>query len=747
MAFGSTRFRRRAVIGAAILLAAGQLRLARASGAQGLEAAVPEMSGGGAMAGGVYFPPGSSLPLARSPEALSPLPAPPLVSPTFTGFGFDDDAIENGGVYFVPPDPIGAAGTDRLGAVVNSMIEARTKTGTLLWRDSLADLFTSLAPAGTPFDPKVVYDQYAGRFLVVALELVQPGAANPSPANVSRALVAVSKTATPATATAADWYYAAIDTKISIGGTEYWADYPGFELDEEAVYLTANLFAFAPISAYGGVRLWIVDKGVVGGFYAGGASVTVHDPYAGGGISLTSMPCQVYGAGGVGPGIGTFLVGYDGLTDGTNEYIEVVRIDDPLGAVAFSPEYVNVGDMDAGASWPEAPQLGTATQIDAGDRRALDCVWRANRIWLTTTVNPSAGADAGQATAHWIRLDTSAVPAPITLSDQGDIGGEDIAPGTYTFFPSLAVNTAGDALFGFAAAASTIYAGAYVALRQAGDPAGTVQASQTVKAGIDYYVRTFGAGNRWGDYSGMSLDPTSDYVFWVFNEYADTRGTTFSGEDGRWRTVWGKVSFTPPPSTTSTTTSSTTSTTNTTLPSNGITGLKLILVDNYSLASKAKVVFVSRDTTPGAIHKPSAFTPLSGTVEIIDMFDPSNVGVYDLAPANWIVNNSNVAKYVFKTAGAGTDGARVVVVKPNLLLKVVGKNLGDGDAATGSQGPSDLELPDLIAVRVRVTMVDTANNLTDIMCSDFLIDSLGSIAGGTGWKFTSRTSTAPASCF
>ena len=80
------------------------------------------------------------------------------ISATFEGFGFDDNPTENGGFLFVPPDPNGAAGGDRVIAVVNTMIEARTKAGGLLWRDSLADFFTPLAPTTFTFDPKVIYD-------------------------------------------------------------------------------------------------------------------------------------------------------------------------------------------------------------------------------------------------------------------------------------------------------------------------------------------------------------------------------------------------------------------------------------------------------------------------------------------------------------------------------------------------------------------------------------------------------------
>ncbi len=547
MHLGPMPFAARGIVAAFVLVCLGTAQPVTADGP--LTAEKARISGGGAMAGGVSAPAAVRGPLT----AEQPAPfGPPVVGLGFDGFAFDDNPVENGGFYFIPPDPIGAAGTDRVIATVNAMIEARTTAGGLLWRDSLAGFLAPLTPANALFDPKIVWDHYENRFVVVALEKVEPGTANPDPGNTSRLLVAVSKTATPATATAADWWYTAINGKFSIdpggGFKDYWTDYPGLEVDEEAVYITANLFLFAPFAggpAFG--RLWIINKGVAGGFYAGGAAaVTVHNPYTCGGcFTLSSQPALVFGAGGVpGAGSGTFLVGYSGLTDGTNEFIQVIRVTNPLGAVSFTGETVAVGNIDnTAAAIPDAPQSGTATLVATNDRRTYDAVWRSNQLWLTTIVNPPAGADTGQATAHWFRF-TAAPPAATTLADQGNIGGEDIAAGTYTFFPSVAVNSALNAMFGFAASAPTIFPGAYVTGRQAGDVAGTVQASQTVRAGVDFYVRTFGGSeNRWGDYTGISVDPTTDAFFWVFNEYAATRGTVISGEDGRWGTRWGRVFF------------------------------------------------------------------------------------------------------------------------------------------------------------------------------------------------------------
>ncbi|MCH7722516.1 MAG: hypothetical protein IIC76_04130 [Bacteroidetes bacterium] len=321
---------------------------------------------------------------------------------TFDGFDYDDNPIFNGGISFIPPDPSGVGGLDRVIAVVNTMIECRDTTGILLWQDDLAGFFTSLTPTTFTFDPKVIYDQYENRFVVVDLEIFEV-ASGTDPGNISRIFLAVSKTSTPATATSTDWWYTAIDAKEVIGGADHWADYPGFAIDEEAVYVTANMFSHVD-GIFGGTRLWIIDKGVAGGFYGGGAATVTGGwdfPGLTGGSAGTHQPAHVFGSTGVATGVGTFLVKYSGLTTGGpggTEAIQVIRVDDPLGSPTFvGPEFVSMGDIeDLGGVFgfpalPDAPQLGSGTEIEVNDRRTLHAVWRNNSLWLTTTINPNSG--------------------------------------------------------------------------------------------------------------------------------------------------------------------------------------------------------------------------------------------------------------------------------------------------------------------------------------------------------------------
>jgi hypothetical protein len=477
----------------------------------------------------------------KAPEPMEePAPFPPGLDTIVEGINFDEDGTNNGGFFHIPPDPIGAAGPAHLVSVVNTSIEWHTKAGVQQNSQSLQTFFSPLSPLTGTFDPKVIYDQFEDRFLVVTLELVE-AASGQDPGNVSSIFVAVSDDSDPN----GTWYFASIDAKETIGENDHWADYPGFAVDEEAVYITANMFSHV-FRAFGGTRLWIIDKDVDSGFYGGGAiSVNRFDfPALASTFALTTQPAHIFGT--PPPGnTGTFLVQYSGLNTGIIEALNIIRVDNPLtSAPTFAQQFVSVGDIDNTAvGMPDAPQSGSAMDIETNDRRVLNAVWRNNSLWTTAQVVPGSGSDAGQATAHWWELDTTNLAA-LSVVQQGDISAEDIASGTYTFFPSIAVDQNGNMGIGFAASASSIFPGAYYTGRESIDPLGTVQPTSTLAAGLDFYERTFGGPrNRWGDYSGISIDPSDGETFWVFNEYAITRGTIILGEDGRWGTRFGSFTF------------------------------------------------------------------------------------------------------------------------------------------------------------------------------------------------------------
>jgi FlgD Ig-like domain len=497
---------------------------------------------------------------ATRKAAKEPFATSPLLNLGVEGFHFDTNFLLNDGLTFIPPDAGCAAGPDHVLNIGNSILEWRPKeetSSTPEFQASLKSFFAALpAPAPNPgpgttlgthcFDPKVIYDQYAGRFIVVALERWDTATGNPS--NQSRILLAVSKTSDP---NDGFWFHA-IDSKLDVAGADSWADFPGLAVDDKVVYITNNMFQFGAANVYQGMRLWIISKTFIMSGPNNSISFIVRNPYATAGAVTTTMPAHMFGpvpAGSGGRPMGTFLVAYSGITDGDDEYVQIVEVTDPLqsaGGPFFTVQQLLVGDIEEPIlALPNAQQQGSSFQIETNDRRVLNAVWRDDNLYCTATIRGQAGSpDAIQATSRWWRLDTTNTTA-LTQADAGNVSGEEIATGAHTFCSQVMVDGDGNMAIGFAASASSKYCGAYYATRLAGDPPGLIEAPAVLARGVDAYKRYFnGSSNRWGDQSGMALCPNGEADFWVYNQYAGQRGSPGTGsqgvEDGRWRTRLGR---------------------------------------------------------------------------------------------------------------------------------------------------------------------------------------------------------------
>ena len=177
----------------------------------------------------------------------------------------------------------------------------------------------------------------------------------------------------------------------------------------------------------------------------------------------------------------------------------------------------------------------------------------------------------------------------------------------------------------------------------------------------------------------------------------------------------------------------------------GVIGKKLIIVDKLATAGKAKVVYVSKDQDAG-ITKGTG-TALAGIDATFDYTYDSTAGqmfmqsgVLDGDTEGWKVNKSTVAKFVNKSAPSGSTVAKVGVIKPGKLLKVVGKGLGDGPVidifATGAPTGD---------VHTAFTVDNTPGGVFS-HCSTFSGCTYKLIAADTGAKLVCKSSTADPTC-
>jgi hypothetical protein len=152
----------------------------------------------------------------------------------------------------------------------------------------------------------------------------------------------------------------------------------------------------------------------------------------------------------------------------------------------------------------------------------------------------------------------------------------------------------------------------------------------------------------------------------------------------------------------------------------GIVGLKLIILDKNAAASKAKVVFVAKD--PG-IDKGTG-TDATDISAQMDVSGTTSPGVLLMPQGDgWLVNKDTVAKYVNKQAPSG-GSVKVSVIKPDKLVKVVAKSLGDT--------PVDISAPPAGDVSVVYT-VDNGGTVNRF-CTRFTACVHKVIAGGGNYK-------------
>ncbi|PYU78148.1 MAG: hypothetical protein DMG51_19250 [Acidobacteria bacterium] len=100
---------------------------------------------------------------------------------------------------------------------------------------------------------------------------------------------------------------------------------------------------------------------------------------------------------------------------------------------------------------------------------------------------------------------------------------------------SIAMDQSGDIAVGYSASSSRNFPAVRYAGRVPSDPAGTMESENSIIEGTGSQTN---GSSRWGDYSGMSVDPADDCTFWYTNEYLTTNGSF------NWKTRIGSFKFT-----------------------------------------------------------------------------------------------------------------------------------------------------------------------------------------------------------
>ncbi len=469
---------------------------------------------------------------------------PTIPAPLIT---FEGVAETQSGCGCEPPDTDGDVGPNHYVEAVNSSFKVFDKSGnTLAGPTTYNSLFAPLV--GTPCngqndgDPYVLYDPLADRWLISDF-------AFPSfPGSSFWQCIAVSQTSSPVSG---GWFLYAL--QVDPGNPTYLGDYPKFAFWNNpqpggAYFLTMNVFS-SPVS-FNGVRAYALDRGSmlsggpanaigftvplagVGDSYSFVAAtfrtgdpppagrdemVLAIDSPANGGVTLTQVHARFFHVDFVNPANSTFGIGVNHTPNAE------ITVD------GFIDAFTNTSGFSV------VPQQGTASKLDSlGDKIMTPVVYQnrngVESLWASGTVCTDAGC-VGQTGVRWYQFDVTdgAFPAtPVqqqTWTNNGD--------GIWRFMPSIAVDECGDAAIGYATSSGSTFPGIRYAGRLVGDPLNDLGQGEAVM----FNGTGSQTGNRWGDYSMTTVDPTDGLTFWHANEYYATTSNF------NWHTRIGSFKF------------------------------------------------------------------------------------------------------------------------------------------------------------------------------------------------------------
>jgi hypothetical protein len=408
-------------------------------------------------------------PLGRKPAPFTPVPAAPP-SMVFKNFGGASQIDTTR-----PPDTEGAAGATQFVETTNSQVNIYNKSdGSLAKSVTLASFFNYTVQA--LFDPRVVYDPVWKRWIVTADAFAESS-------SIQKFFIAISKTSN---ATGAFYIYSPnVTSALNFG--DFW-DFPQVGFDQDAVIVTANVFNSS--NAYRGAFTFAVAKALL---YNGRAfSVNVFGPLVG-----TLAPPIV-----LDQNANTFLIAAPPSGSTFTKYTMTNSSHPASTALAASNITVPSYSVPAGARQP-----GTTNLLDTSDSRFVNAsTQNGNDLWQVHTISSN-----GSPTPKFYRINT----ANNTVSQSGFFFQSSTSD---DWNASITANAAGNTFVTWSSTNATNNINAQVVFsgKQSADtaiPAGVVGVTSST-----FYNPSTDTTERWGDYSAITVDPSSTSKAWLVNE-------------------------------------------------------------------------------------------------------------------------------------------------------------------------------------------------------------------------------------
>jgi len=502
--------------------------------------------------------------LNRTDEALqasAPTVNIPSPSGSFEGNGRTEN-IAAGFGNLSPPDTNGDVGPNHYVQQTNLLVRVWNKAGVPLtapFRLSSLWAISNGGPGGQcaapdAGDPIVLYDPMADRWLLSQFAFASQTAAP------YHQCIAISKTPNPTGA----YYLYDFVTGGTTGGNEF-PDYPHIGVWPDGYYMMVHQFTlggpFNGTGAYSFNRAKMLAGDPTANYIYFNLNLASHPEGIGGGLfadldGLNPPPAgapNIFGYltatdfGDPANGIRLFNFHADFNVPANSTFIERPESSYPV------PVPVAAFSLVTPSGRRDVPQPAPASAVTAAldsisDRFMHRMQYRNHGGYETLVLSHTVGAPGStvfgtfRAAPRYYELRNNG--AGYSVDEQatfapGGSPGDSIS----RWVPSAAEDNQGNLAVGYSATSGAAGGNVFPGIRYAGrlatdPPNGLFQGEATLIAGTGVQTST---GNRWGDYSALTVDPSDDCTFWYTQEYYSAAGQAASTVG--WQTRIGSFKF------------------------------------------------------------------------------------------------------------------------------------------------------------------------------------------------------------
>ena len=396
-----------------------------------------------------------------------------------------------------PPDGAVGAGPNHVFSMVNTAGIIYTKTGSLVRGTFALDSFFGVAGHSLS-DPQISFDAGSGRWFASIIDI-----------STNNIQVAVSTSNDP---TGTFKIYTVTDPN-------HLPDQPVTGTNDDKYVISVNDFNTAG-TRFLGVHYFVLNKSEL---VAGATTIDTAQN------SPDSTMFSLHPAQHLSSSTTFYLVTdctgscISSSTSTTNTETVISLTGLPPGTVTASSSSFSIATSVIG---PNGVQPGTSTTVNTDDNRVESVVWQSNSLWAAW--NDACVPSGDSATRTCLRL------VQATTSGSSATKNQDFdfaTSGAYYFYPAV-TSFQGQLAVSFSTSSSSVFPSALATGRASSDPANTLQAPATIRAGSADDTST-----RYGDYFGAATDPspTASSTFWLEAEYR--QDSTFQN----WNTVISQI--------------------------------------------------------------------------------------------------------------------------------------------------------------------------------------------------------------